>query len=191
MIRTRSGGLFLALFLGSCGGVPDPRTIDGALAYAGRAIEHHDPRTLFEVIDSRSRHAMISIVADRARARAIIERSYPEEAKAEALAALGDAATVRDAPALFAKRCDSTCIGLFRDALGAVVEQRRDGVETVVRTTRGETLRLYRRRETDWWGLVFQTEELSAERARANRDREMIEQNARTYERRRALEAAP
>jgi len=134
---------------------------------------------------------MISIVADRARAKAIIERDYPEEARAEALASLGDAATVPDAPALFAKRCDSGCIGVFRDALGAVVEQHRDGNETVVRTTRGETLRLYRRTSSDWWGLVFQTEELSAERDRANRDREMIEQNARTYARRRALEAAP
>ena len=51
--------------------------------------------------------------------------------------------------------------------------------------------RLYRRREGDWWGLVFQTDELFAERDRASRDREMIAQNARTYERRRALEAMP
>lgn len=191
MFRTALRGLFLALLLAGCGGVPDPRTIDGALAYAARAIEHRDPRTLFRVLDVRSRHAMISIVADRQRAKAIIERSYPADVRAEALAELGDGATVADAPALFAKRCDRTCIATFRDALGAVVERHVDGDETVVRTTRGETLRLYRRREGDWWGLVFQTDELFAERDRASRDREMIAQNARTYERRRALEAMP
>lgn len=177
--------------LSACGGRPDPRTLEGATAYAAQAIEEDDRTRLFKVIDARARHAMISIVTDRQRARAVIERSYPAEERAPAIAALGDAATVPDAAALFARRCDAACIAEIRDSLGAPVEQRVEGRVTIVRTTRERELRWYRKTDSDWWGLEWRTEALVAERDRANRDLAAIEENASTYDRRRSLEGTP
>lgn len=174
---------------GGCGGAPDPRTIEGVTAYAMQALEHGDAARLFRVVDARSRHAMISIVADRHAARDAIRARYPASEQASALALLGDAAEARDAADLFARRCLEPCLGAFQDALGAPTETHPDGDELVVRTTRDAEVRLYRKRESDWWGLVWRTRELVAERDRANRDLAVILENAATYERRRALEA--
>lgn len=177
--------------LAACGGRPDPRTLEGATAYAAQAIEEDDRSRLFKVIDARARHAMISIVADRERARSIIERSYPPEERAAALASLGDAAEARDAQEFFARRCNAACVAEIRDALGAPTSVRQEGRVAVVRTTRERELRWYRRNDTDWWGLEWHTQELVDERDRANRDVAAIEENARTYERRRSLEGTP
>ncbi len=192
MVCARIVGLATALFFsGACGGRPDPRTLEGATAYAAEAIAEGDTTRLYRVIDSRARAAMISIVTDRLRAREIIERSYPEAERAAAVAALCDAAEVRDAPGLFVRRCDSRCIASIRDSLGAPTEVRMEGRVAVVRTPRERELRWYRKTDADWWGLEWNTQALSDERERANRDVAAIEENARTFERRRALEGSP
>lgn len=182
--------LSLALTVGcGIGGTPDPRELEGAIAYLAVAIERDDPAMLFRAVDARARHAMISIVADRQKAAELIRADYPAEEREAALAELGDAATIDDAPALFALRCDSTCRSELSAKLGAPTERRREGDELVVTTVRGGTLRFHRAEgENAWYGWVWQTEALDAERDRANRDLRQIEQNAETYRRRRALE---
>jgi len=178
------------LTLGALGcGLPDPHSVEGAMAYAGARLEADDARGLYDVIDERSRHAMISIVADRQRAAAEIRQSYPPELHAGALAALGDAATVEDAAGLFALRCDAPCRADFRARVGAPKSTRNEGDEVVVTTVLDTEVRLYRREPKQWYGIVWRTAELDRERARANRDLAMIRQNSATYARRRQLEA--
>ncbi len=175
-----------------CDGTPDPRTVDGALGYAVRAIERDDAAALYKVIDERARHAMISIVNDRREAARLVAASYPEAERAAALRALGDAAEVTSAEALFARRCDRACRQALGAALGAAAETRTEGELTVVTTARGTTVRLFHGGGGHGWhGLEWHTAELSAERDRANRDLTILRENAATYDRRRALEAAP
>ncbi|MEM6955288.1 MAG: hypothetical protein AAF411_19300 [Myxococcota bacterium] len=150
------------------------------------ALDANDGERLFRVIDVRSRHALHSIFEDGRQARAAIEADYPPEARADALAALGP--DVPSAAALFAARCAAACRQRFAAKLGAPVAERDEGNERVVETTRGE-LRLHREGEGNWWGLVYETAALDAERDRASRDRRRIEANAATFRRRAELAA--
>jgi len=160
----------------------------GALAYAARAIENEDSRKLYRVIDERARHALISIVADRRAAADLIRESYPPSERDRALAELGDAAQVEDGEGLFALRCDSECRSEVGARIGGVESSEEDGEELVVHTSREEELRLYRRGEGHWWGIVWRTAALDRERSRANQDLHRIEDNAETYRRRAQLE---
>jgi hypothetical protein len=183
--------LVLFFAMAGCDGTPDPRTVDGALGYALRAVEHDDAAALYKVIDERARHAMISIVNDRREAARLVRESYPEAEQAAALRALGDAAEVTSAQALFARRCDRACREALGATLGAAAETRTEGELTVVTTARGTTVRLFHGGDGHgWYGLEWHTAELSGERDRANRDLAIIRENAATYDRRRALEAA-
>jgi hypothetical protein len=155
--------------------------------YAANAIERGDARSLYDVIEERARHALISIVKDRQRARALIERSYPPEEHEAALARLGDGAEVTDAAGLFARRCGRPCMGEIGATLGSVASVRREGDEQIVATTRGTTFRVYRRGDHGWYGIVWRTRELDAERAHANRDLTIVRDNAAFYDRQRAL----
>lgn len=177
------------LFLSACDIPPDPRTVDGALGFLGRAVERDDAATLYRGIDERARHAMISIVSDRREAARLVRESYPEGERAAAIAALGDAAEVESAEQLFARRCDAACRRGIGDRIGAAAEVRKEGPITVVTTARGTEVRLYRGGPDEWYGLEWHTDELSLERDRANRDLAIIRQNAATFDRRRALEA--
>ncbi len=179
------------LLAAACDGTPDPRSVDGALAYLARAVEKDDPAALYRAIDERARHAMISIVADRREAAALVRESYPPAEQAAALAALGDAAEVENAAGLFARRCDEACRAEIGASIGAAADVREEGPLTLVTTARGTTVALYRGSPTGWYGLVWNTDALSAERDRANRDLAIVRENAATFTRRRALEGEP
>lgn len=172
----------------ACDTRPDPNEVSGALAYAARAIENQDSRELYRVIDERARHALHSIVHDRQAAAALIREAYPPSERDRALAELGDAVDVEDAAGLFAARCDADCRAEVGAQLGGVERMEEDGDELVVHTTRGATVRLHRREEGHWWGIVWRTAALDRERARANQDLNRVEQNVATYRRRVRLE---
>jgi hypothetical protein len=157
------------------------------MRYAASAAERGDARAFYEIIDERARHAMISVVADRHRARALIEQSYPTGEREAALHALGDAADVPDAAALFGSRCDDACLRRLVASFGSIESVRRDGDEEIVTTSKGTELRVYRR-GGGWYGLVWNTGAWVRERAQANRDLTVIRENAEVYDRRRALE---
>jgi len=180
--------LLLSLGLGACGGASDPREIQGAIRYMAEALRADAPERLFRVIDARSRHAMASIVQDRRAAADVIRTQYPEPERASALARLGDAARAGDAAALFAARCDSACRTTLAAKLAAPERVDGDELDVVVHTVRGATLRFHRLAPGDWWGLVWHTQELDAERAHAAEERRTIEANAAVYERSRRLE---
>lgn len=174
--------------LSGCDTRPDPNEAAGALAFAARAIEEGDSRKLYQVIDERARHALHSIVNDRSAAAAIVREAYPESEQQRALRELGDAADVEDAAALFVARCGPACRTELGGAIGGIERTEEDGDELIVHTTRREELRLYRRAEGHWWGIVWHTEALDRERARANQDLRRVEANAETYRRRQRLE---
>lgn len=174
--------------LSGCDTRPDPNEVAGALAFAARAIEDGDSRQLYQVIDERARHALHSIVNDRNAAAAIVREAYPDSEQRRALTELGDAAQVEDAAGLFEARCDAACRQELGDRIGGVERTEEEGEELVVHTTRGADLRLYRRGEGHWWGIVWHTEALDRERSRANQDLRRVEANAETYRRRNRLE---
>ncbi|NOY91236.1 MAG: hypothetical protein GXP55_08500 [Deltaproteobacteria bacterium] len=183
--------LLLSLGLGACGGASDPREVEGSIRYMAEALRTDAPERLFRVIDARSRHAMVSIVKDRRAAADVIRRQYPEPERASALAQLGDAARADDAAALFAARCDSACRTTLAAKLAAPERVDGDELDVVVHTVRGATLHFHRLAPGDWWGLVWRTQELDTERARAAEERRTIEANAAVYERSRRLEREP
>jgi hypothetical protein len=184
--------LLAALALASSSGCadepPDPRTVRGAIAAAAQSIETRDAGRLFRVIDQRARHAMASIVRDRRDAKALIEADYPAGEQQAALAALGDAALVEDAAALFALRCPEVCMRGLGEQLAAPQGEVPARPDVTVTTARGTTL--YMHAGTDGrFGLVWHTQALSEERDRASRELLQIRDNAAVYKRRRALEA--
>jgi hypothetical protein len=166
----------------------DPRSVDGALDYASRALEERDTGRLFRILDQQSRHALDATHKSRQDAARIIRANYPADQIPTALAELGDAALAPTTQDLFVKRCDSKCIEWFEDHVAAAAEQHEDRGLTIIRTVRDTTLQL--RRGTDsWYGIVWKTAELSAERDRAARDLAQIQENARVYGLRKRLES--
>jgi len=180
--------LLLFFGLGACGGAADPREPEGAIRYMAEALRADAPERVFRVIDARSRHAMASIVQDRRAAAEVIRAHYPEAERPSALDRLGDAARVADAAALFALRCDTACSQGLAEQLAAPASVQGDDVDAEVETVRGATLHFHRMAPGDWWGLVWHTQELDTERARAAEERRTIEANAAVYERARRLE---
>jgi hypothetical protein len=170
---------------------PDTREPRGALALAAQAVEAGDARMLFRVIDVRSRHALAAIQQARSEAAGLIRAHYPADGQAGALAQLGDAALATDVADLFARRCAKACQAEIGARLGAPtgekVVQGEAGPELEITTATGGLLRLYKGKEGHY-GLVFQRQELSAERDRAARELEQIRQNAEVYRKRKALE---
>ncbi len=191
-IRTFAMLIALSALFSACGmgGTPDPRSVDGALAYLAVAMERDEPGMLYRALDVRSRHAMISIVEDRRAAAAAIREHYPPAERETALRALGDAANVESAEALFLERCDAGCRRELAGRLGAAVEQDENGNELRVTTTRGE-IRFYRENRSDWWGFVWRQEELDRERDRAAQERRSIERNAAVHQQRSRLQEGP
>lgn len=173
--------------LGACYD-PDPRTVEGAIEAAADAVERRDARALYRLIDVRSRHALEGIHDANSRARTLIERDYPDAQAAAALKRLGPPAA--DAEALFAQRCDATCLADFAAKLGAPERIEAQGEVTVVTTVRGSRLHMYSV-DGGWYGLLWRRQQLEAERDRASRDLKQIEENAAVYRRRGALSGDP
>jgi len=185
-------GTLLACFtlLSACGGgEPDPRTIPGAIESALAATDAYDGHALYKLVDQRARRSMCAVIFDRHAARDLVVAHYPEEARADVLASLGDAPQASDAADLFAHRCDAACFRWFATNLAAPAEVRETGHDdVVVRTTRGGELHLHRGSD-GWWGVTRdgENERLAEEALDAGRDRAEIEEAARVYDRRRDL----
>ena len=192
MTETHVRKLAAAVFLlvSACSGTPDPRTVEGALGYAARAIDLGDAKMLYRVVDARSRHAMISIVSDRQSVGGAHSSLVPGigegERAREPRGCRGSHGRRRPLRATLRRpvplRHQRTPRGsrTYRDARG----RRRSA------HVKGTTLSLHRAHEGDWYGLVWKTDELVRERDRANRDRHAIAENAAIYDRRRALEGS-
>jgi hypothetical protein len=177
----------LLLLAGCDHAKPDPRSVRGALAAAAAALESRDAIQLFRLIDQRGRNAMAASVKARNEARRLIEEDYPAAERAQAIAALGDAAQVTTPEALFARRCTESCMAELSAQVGVPVSETPQGAEVVVRTTRGATLHMHAGKD-HWYGIVWNTEALSDERDQAARELLQIRENAAVYRKRTALE---
>jgi hypothetical protein len=163
-------------------------TIRGVLAVSAEALESNDAARFFNMLDERARFAMAATVKARLAARELIARDYPEPEKARALAALGDAGRVQTAAELFSLRCGEACLRGFSDQIGAPTSQVATDDEVVVTTTRGGTLHMHAGASGEY-GIVWNTQALSDERAQASRELVQIRENAAIYRKRRQLEA--
>jgi len=168
-------------------GEPDPRSIRGAIEAAMADIEDGDGEALYRHLDERARHALGGIIVARHKAKEVIERDYPPADRSAALAALGDGALAGNAASLFARRCPRACMHEIERQLGAPSEEKKVGQDVVVRTAQGATVTLHLGGDT-WYGFVWHTEELMAERDRASRELVQIEENASLYRRQRSLQ---
>lgn len=166
---------------------PDPRSIDGALTYAAQAAEAGDTVKLFRILDQRGRHALDATVKLRQESAVIVRDNYPAAEVDAAIQELGDAVDAKDTESLFKKRCDSSCVEWFSSQVAAAAEQRVGGAEVSIRTVRDTNLTLHKGND-GWYGIVWQTEQLAAERERAARDLAQIQDNARVYRERKRLE---
>lgn len=171
---------------GACAPDPDPRQIEGAIAAAVQHVEARDSARLFRLVDQRARHAMASIQRDRAEAAQLVRTSYPPAARDETLRTLGDAARATSAADLFARRCDEACLTELGAVLRAPAHVERAGNDATISTVHGDTLPMHLGND-GWWGIVWHTAELEAERDHAAGDLEQVRANAQIYERRRAL----
>ena len=167
----------------------DPRNIRGAIEAAMADIAAGEGEQLYLHIDERARHALGGIIVARHKAKQLIEDDYPASERASALAALGDGAIAKNAATLFAMRCKQKCMKEMERNLGAPIEQKVDGSDVLIRTARGTSATLHLGGDT-WYGLVWHTDELMAERDRAARELEQIAENAALYRRQRSLENA-
>lgn len=163
----------------------DSHTVQGALGRVADAVAAQDAEKLYLVIDQRARFAIASIVKARARAAALIRRDYPAEQQPPALAQLGDALDASDVE-LFRRRCTAGCFADLAGRVGAPVDERVEGEEIVVRTTRGTELRMFKG-DDDRYGLVWNTEALARERQRAAAEEDLVRNNAQTFAKRNAL----
>ncbi len=162
--------LLLGAWLGAvygCGAPPPPdeSTVRGAMAALADALERDAVREVFRRLDQRARHAMHAIAeAGRERA-AIVRAGFPEPERGRELARIGKT-DAPDGVALFARRCPTDCRDALRARLGAVVERREEHGLVRVRTATGHWLQ-WRKGSDGRFGLVWHTEELERERARA------------------------
>ena len=184
----RASSLLLFAVTIGCG-QPDPRSVRGAIEAALADIAANDPEALYLHIDERARHALGGIIVARHKARDLIDRDYPQSERTAALEALGDAVAAKNAAALFAMRCSKACMKQIEADLAAPVQQEELGDEIIVHTSRGTRVRLHLGGDT-WYGLVWHTQELMAERDHASRELQQVEQNAALYRKQRSLQTS-
>jgi len=168
----------------------DDTTVEGALARAAAAVGARDHEALFRVIDQRSRFALASSYRARKAAAQEIRSHYPPEARANALAELGDAVDAESDSDLFRRRCGDACLDAFAAVLGAPSEVTLAERLATVKTVRGTEAQLYRG-DDGRFGLVWETAALVRERARAAAELDLIQKNGQLYRSQRALEGAP
>lgn len=186
--RRCAPALLAGSLLATACSAPDPHEPRGAMAAAAEAIEKGDGRSLFRLIDQRSRHALAAIRDARTEAYQLVQADYPDAEKPAALAALGDAAVARDAADLFVKRCPQSCQATLGQSLAApTAEHPTPNGDLEIETAAGTRVVLHRGKD-GLYGLAFRNAELSTERDRASRELLQIRQNAEIYRRRRSLE---
>jgi hypothetical protein len=181
--RKALGWAVAAGLLAACG--PDLSKPEGALGQLAQGCAAGEAREVYSALDERSRFALDAIAQARSKAKGVIAGAYPEEARAEALAQLGDASNTQTGRELFALRCDAACVEQLCHGVSAPASVALHGAQASVRTVRGAQITLYRAKEH--YGLVWQTELLARERRRAFAELSTIEANAKVYAQQKGL----
>jgi len=159
---------------------PNLHEPEGALGLLAEGCASRDAKAIFPALDERARHSLDAVINARGTAKGVIQASYPTEARAEALAQLGDGARAGTGAQLFAMRCGAGCLAQLCEGVGAPASSRSEGDLTHVKTVRGAELTLYRAKDRRY-GVVWRSEELMRERRRAFAELSSIEANGKVY----------
>jgi len=166
---------------------PPDTTPAGAYARIALAVADQHPRDIFAYLETEAQWASFTLHEVRARARDKVRASYPAGEREKVLGAWKDEGDSVDGPDVFARLAARRgwLARLERD-LSGVEHAEIQGDRATVVTARG-TRYPFRRRENGIWGLTIFTAELAAEAERATRDLDLIERDARDYERAKTL----
>jgi hypothetical protein len=182
------GALLLALAIWGISWLrfPSDRTPQGAYFRVASAVNRDEPAAFFAYIETEAQHACFTIGEYRAKAKARVLASFPQEERAAALANLEPYASAVDGPLVFAQAARRHgWVARLRQDLSGVEQVQIEGERASVQTVRG-TRYPFRRRDNGIWGLTLFTAVLLEEAQRAARDYELIQAAAQDYDRQRA-----
>jgi hypothetical protein len=162
---------------------PPDTSPEGAYMRIAYAISRGEPEDCFAYLEEEAQGATYSLADYGKKASARIRASYPEPARAEALARYEPFASAADPPALWASLAgERGWIRRLRGDLSGVASVEVSGERATVVTARG-TRYPFRRRPNGIWGLTLFSAELIAEAEHLARDWELIQRAAADYER--------
>lgn len=168
---------------------PSDHVPEGAYVRIARSVTLDDPRGFFAYLETEAQWACYTLKEMRAKARALVLKSYPEAERAKLVAAYAPYADAADGSDVFAYvyRSRQWARRLRKDLSGvAHVELDAKGERASVVTVRG-TRWPFRKRDNGIWGLTVFTAELLAEAEKATRDLAVVEAAAADYERIRGM----
>ncbi|MCA9624912.1 MAG: hypothetical protein KC731_38070 [Myxococcales bacterium] len=161
---------------------PPDTTPPGAYMRIARAIADDAPENAFAYLEEEAQHACFTIAGYGREAVAVIDESYPEPDKSEALARYRPYAAP-DGPTLFARFVRDRGFGArLRRDLSGIAETEIAGERATIVTVHG-TRYAFRLRPNGIWGLTMFTAELLAEQDKLARDLPLIERAAQDYRR--------
>lgn len=162
---------------------PSDHTPEGAFMRIARSMAMNKPLEIFPYLENEAQWASYSIRDSRKQAKALVTKSYPEDARVAWLKEYGrisDAADGSDAFYIYAEQ--RGLLQRLRKDLSGVAQVEIEGERATVVTARG-TRYAFRKRPNGIWGLTLFTAELVAERNRAERDLSVIRGAAEDYDR--------
>jgi hypothetical protein len=168
-----------ALFLRVWRPFPPDTTPRGAYMRIARHLSRNEPLSIFPYLETEAQWASYTAFEARRDARKLILETYPEPARAAALATLKDSSASGEAWFVAEAESRSWFTRLRRD-LSPPEQVEEVGERAVVVTARG-TRYPFRKRENGIWGLTVFTADLVAESTRASRDLAMIRKSAEDY----------
>ena len=180
-------GGFLAVFGGWFGWAwwtyPSDRTPEGAYLRIMRAVNRGEPAELFAYTEIEAQHACFTIARFRKQARQRVLEAYPEPERSRLAESYADLAAAKDGAEVFAKYATKfDWVGYLRRDLSGIDRVEISGERATVQTVRG-TRYPFRRRPNGIWGVTLFTPRLVTDAQKAIRDAELIEKNAKDYER--------
>jgi hypothetical protein len=185
--------LVVALALGCAAGPPAGEdTPRAALARLGACLDRRDTKCIFPELDRDSRWSVETIHRSLVEARELVERSYPEPARAGAFGVWSEAARAGAPAECFAVlAAERGWTASLAAGFGAAAEVREAGPDAVeVLTTRGAGLPFIR--HDGRFGLALWSAELQQDKLRVLDNLQQIRNNAREFdEQRAALAGAP
>ncbi len=164
-------------------GFPADTTPAGAYLRVAKGVNEAAYEAVFPYLEQEAQWALYSIVDLRAKACALIRKSYPEPEKSKLLTAYATEAEAGDGATLFARIAEKRgWIARLRKDMSGIEAVEERGERASVITVHG-TRYPFRRRDNGMWGLTLYTAELVEARERAARDLVTVEAAAEDYDR--------
>ncbi len=162
---------------------PSDTTPEGAYLRIGLAVSKGHVEDAFAYLEDDAQHAVYSAWDYCKKSRDRIRAAYPESVRSAAEAPCSELAGAQDGPGAFRILLSADGrMGLLTQDLSGIHTVQTEGERATVETARG-TRHAFRRRSNGIWGLTLFTSTFRAEAAKRARDFEVIDANARDYQR--------